>query len=90
MVFKTFKRKFGKTLAFVDAHIETDRGVSLAFARHVKFQPMGVLEYATKPPLKPFFYRGLESYLSLLAPHAVEEPSTMQVRRQVALDFALR
>ena len=85
LVFKTHKTKFGRTLAFVDTTILDSCGVPLALARHIKFQPMGVLEYAIMPLLKPFFYTGLESYLSSLAPHSVEEPTSKQVSMNCAV-----
>ena len=40
LVFKTRKVKMGKTLAYVDGNIMGAEGHILAFARHIKFQPM--------------------------------------------------
>jgi len=74
VIFESAPVKMGKTLAFVDTQIKDVNGTLLAFARHIKFQPMGLaFSLATMPLLRPLSLTAFERYLSTLKEHTLEQ-----------------
>ena len=81
VIFESAQVKMGKTLAFVDTQIKDVNGTLLAFARHIKFQPMGLaFSLATMPLLRPLSLPAFEQWLSRLKERKSVEQATCKDR----------